>query len=73
MTTVTIDFTKKYRHKKRGTIYKNVVSLQTSKIEDADNMLCILYQEVGEDKPLLYARPFGEFIDGRFEEVNAPD
>lgn len=57
----------RYRHKKHGTTYQ-VLHFATMQIEgDLDNICVVVYQ--GEQNSAIYARPYTEFFDGRFEEI----
>jgi hypothetical protein len=56
-----------YRHKQRGGAYTVVgrASLQTSRPIEDDQELVVYRGEDGR----LWARPFNEFCDGRFERI----
>lgn len=60
---------KKYRHKKRGIdcvvlCYANMQLSTTTRDED----LVVVYKD---DSGMTWVRPFAEFMDGRFEEVQS--
>jgi len=58
------------RHKKRGTTYYvvNSATMQTAEpVKDGDALMVYRCREDGR----LWARPFGEFHDGRFEDYPA--
>jgi hypothetical protein len=56
-----------YRHKQRGGAYTVVgrACLQTSRPIEDDQELVVYRGQDGR----LWARPFGEFYDGRFERI----
>jgi hypothetical protein len=59
-----------WRHKKRGTVYTEVgtaVLQSAAPIGDSERLM--IYR--GEDGQ-LWARPFSEFMDGRFERIDVP-
>lgn len=60
--------TRRWRHKKRGTIYTEVcrAELQAATGNPEEGELMIVYR--GEDGN-VWVRGAGEFNDGRFEEV----
>jgi hypothetical protein len=57
-----------YRHKRRGGIYTVLgrASLQTNQPIEDDQELVIYRAQDGR----LWARPVGEFYDGRFEHIH---
>jgi hypothetical protein len=59
-----------YRHVKRGNSYTVMgpATLQTSTVLNDNDTLVIYRGENGE----LWARPIGEFCDGRFERMLRP-
>lgn len=61
------DLARHYRHKKRGTTYTTMgmATLQTVKPITDMTMLVIYIANDGS----LWARPYDEFMDGRFEET----
>lgn len=62
--------TERWRHKARGTVYTVIgeATLQT-KVSLVDELPLVVYR--GDDGR-LWARPPGEFHDGRFEKVSSP-
>lgn len=61
--------TRRWRHKKRGTVYEEIgrAELQTSEDYVVEGDTVVVYR--GEDGK-LWAREALEFEDGRFEEIN---
>lgn len=61
---------RRWRHIKRGTVYREVgrAELQTS-TTCLEGSVVVIYAGVNGK---LWARPDGEFMDGRFEELRAP-
>jgi len=68
MTEENIKLAPRYRHKKRGTTYEMIGtdSLQANADISEGCNLCIYRDEVDGK---LWARPVGEFLDGRFSPL----
>jgi hypothetical protein len=62
----------RWRHKKRGTTYTEVCRAQLQAMEPApEGHVLIVYRS--DDDGRYWARPAGEFLDGRFEGCPAQE
>ena len=61
----------RYRHKKRGSVYRvlHEGTMSTSEIPRMDDEPMVVYQCETDSK--IWVRPVAEFYDGRFEELPA--